>query len=163
MSQNGNQFVWDVASNHERAQGTIQGTGVSASWAGDWGPGQASGTVTVDPNGQAVRIDWSNGVVFQRAGSTRPSVVAGPSTIADVSGTWKGSSGLVYEIAQNGNQFGWDVASNHEHAQGTVQGGAVKASWAGDWGKGQATGQVTRDASGRGVRIDWSNGVVFQR
>jgi hypothetical protein len=81
----------------------------------------------------------------------------------DISGTWQSSIGLVYEITQTGSAFTWHVASVNQRAEGTIEGNSVKASWRGLLRRDSATGKVILDASGRAVRIEWSNGVVFRR
>lgn len=92
-----------------------------------------------------------------------PATVGTRPQVPDISGTWKSSIGLVYEISQTGNGFTWHVASINQRAEGTIEGDAVKASWRGLLRRDSATGKVIRDASGRAVRIEWSNGVVFTR
>jgi hypothetical protein len=92
----------------------------------------------------------------------RPAAAARPRT-PDISGTWKSSIGLVYEITQTDNAFSWHVASINQRAEGTIDGNSVKASWRGLLRRDSATGKVILDASGRAVRIEWSNGVVFRR
>ena len=81
----------------------------------------------------------------------------------DISGTWKSSIGLIYEINQTGNTFTWHVASLNQKAEGTISGDIVKASWRGLVRMDSATGRIIRNAAGRAVRIEWSNGVVFTR
>lgn len=66
ITQSGSTIGWQVASISETAVGTINGTTVTASWNGNWGPGSASGTVSFGPNGVANRITWNNGAVFMR-------------------------------------------------------------------------------------------------
>jgi hypothetical protein len=88
---------------------------------------------------------------------------AGQAQAADISGTWQSSIGLVYEITQTGSTFSWHVASVNQRAEGTIDGNSVKASWRGLLRRDSATGKVILDASGRAVRIEWSNGVVFRR
>ncbi len=82
----------------------------------------------------------------------------------DVSGIWKSSIGLVYEIRQRGDQFGWSVANSDEKGRGSCQGKAVSATWTNRAGAGSAKGNITgADASGKATRIEWDNGVVFFR
>jgi hypothetical protein len=92
----------------------------------------------------------------------RPASVARPQA-PDISGTWQSSIGLVYEITQTGHAFSWHVASINQRAEGTIDGNSVKASWRVLLRRDSATGKVILDASGRAVRIEWSNGVVFRR
>jgi hypothetical protein len=91
-------------------------------------------------------------------------LAAAPSTpTPDISGTWKSSIGLVYEITQAGSTFSWYVASLNQKAEGTIDGNSVKASWRGLLRRDSATGKIILDASGRAVRIEWSNKVIFFR
>ena len=67
LAQSGNKFSWvlpDLA--NERGTGTISGNTLTATWAGGRTEGSGTGTVTRDRNGNAVRVDWTNGVVFTR-------------------------------------------------------------------------------------------------
>jgi hypothetical protein len=67
LTQKGNQFEWTVAGTNEKAQGTVQGSAVSASWKGPQGSGSATGQITkVDASGKATQIEWKNGVKFFR-------------------------------------------------------------------------------------------------
>lgn len=66
MGQSGNTIGWRVNSISETGRGTISGRSVAAAWNGNWGPGSATGTVSIGPGGVANRIDWNNGVVFSR-------------------------------------------------------------------------------------------------
>lgn len=66
IGQSGNTIGWQVASISETGTGSIAGRTVTASWNGNWGPGSATGTVSVGPGGVANRIDWNNGVAFTR-------------------------------------------------------------------------------------------------
>lgn len=66
IAQRGETFTWSMAKFKETAEGKLTGTSVSAKWKGTNGPGSATGRLTVDANGRATRIDWSNGVVFVR-------------------------------------------------------------------------------------------------
>ncbi len=83
--------------------------------------------------------------------------------VPDVSGTWKSSIGLVYEITQTGSTFTWHVASLNQKAEGTISGDSVRASWRGLLRRDSATGKIILDSEGRAVRIEWSNKVVFFR
>jgi hypothetical protein len=68
ITQSGKSFTWNVITPvREQGRGTISGNGVSASWSGDNGSGNAEGRITEsDSQGRAKRIEWSNGVVFFR-------------------------------------------------------------------------------------------------
>jgi hypothetical protein len=67
IQQSGNSFTWQVVSPiSEQGEGTINADGqVDAEWSGDNGSGSGSGTVEYSGN-NAVRISWSNGVIFTR-------------------------------------------------------------------------------------------------
>lgn len=68
ITQSGTTFTWNVITPvREQGRGTLSGNGVTASWSGDNGSGNASGRITeTDAQGRAKRIEWSNGVAFFR-------------------------------------------------------------------------------------------------
>lgn len=67
IRQNGNQFAWSVEASQEKGSGNYQGTVIFATWSGSAGNGSAQGTITqVDAAGNALRIEWDNGVIFFR-------------------------------------------------------------------------------------------------
>jgi hypothetical protein len=66
ITQTGNSFTWHVASLNQRAEGTISGDSVKASWRGLIGRDSATGKIILDAERRAVRIEWSNGVTFRR-------------------------------------------------------------------------------------------------
>jgi hypothetical protein len=88
----------------------------------------------------------------------------GPVTPAAIGGTWTAMT-FTYTLTQTGNTFTWTNSGiPGEAATGTIDGTTVKASWKrGMSGDGSATGKVVTDASGRAIRIEWSNGVHFVR
>ena len=49
-------------------------------------------------------------------------------TIMNVSGRWKSSIGVVYDITQQGNQFTWTVAIGDEKGEGTISGNNMSVS-----------------------------------
>jgi type VI secretion system secreted protein Hcp len=82
----------------------------------------------------------------------------------DISGKWNSNIELVYEFTQNGSQFTWFVALNNQKGAGTLSGHNLSASWSDAGGSGSAEGRITAvDANGRAGRIEWDNGVVFER
>jgi hypothetical protein len=84
--------------------------------------------------------------------------------IPNVSGQWKSSIGLYYNITQKGNQFEWTVTKSNEKGQGNLKGNEVSVSWSGPQGSGSSIGQITAvDATGKATQIDWKNGVRFYR
>ena len=67
--------------NDQKGGGTLSGHNLSASWSDAGGSGSAEGRITsVDANGRAGRIEWDNGVVFERAGAV--SISSKPAQIA---------------------------------------------------------------------------------
>jgi hypothetical protein len=84
-------------------------------------------------------------------------------TITNISGQWKSSIGLVYEISQTGTSFTWTVAATEEQGHGSLRGTDIDGQWTGPRGSGSAKGRVIADAQSRGLRIEWSNGVMFTR
>jgi hypothetical protein len=83
--------------------------------------------------------------------------------VIDISGTWNSSLGAVYQISQNGTTFTWSVSKFSEKGEGKVTGSSISAKWNGSYTNGSANGSIKVDASGKGVRIEWSNGIVFMR
>ena len=82
---------------------------------------------------------------------------------AAIAGTWSGSTGMTYVISQTGARFTWSTNTG-ERGEGTTDADTVQATWNAPSGAGSATGRVTQtDPSGAARRIEWSNGVVFQR
>jgi len=83
---------------------------------------------------------------------------------ASIGGAWKSSIGLVYEIRQREEQFGWTAANSDEKGRGTCHGKEISAMWSGSAGSGTAKGVITEvDNSGKAMRIEWDNGVIFFR
>ena len=85
-----------------------------------------------------------------------------------IAGTWKaGGINYVYEITQTGNTFTWVVTNQpnlNETATGKFLGRYnVRATWTNKNGTAGADGRVTIDGAGKVTRIDWSNGIVFER
>ena len=187
ITQSGNQFTWFAAKINQKGSGTLSQSGISASWTDPGGSGSAKGNITeVDSSGAATRIEWDNGVVFFRKtgsassptaptppivqtdptakvappGSIGPAV---PKGVIDISGKWTSTTGQVYEITQNGEQFIWYVAAINEKGSGTLKGQNITASWTGNTGSGSAQGGVGIDPNGKANRIEWENGVVLSR
>jgi V8-like Glu-specific endopeptidase len=85
-------------------------------------------------------------------------------TIYNVSGQWKSSIGLIYNITQQQNNFQWTVVNSTEKGNGTVKGYEVNASWQGPKGRGSSPGNIAEvDAKGKATKIIWNNGVQFYR
>lgn len=68
IKQTGSTFRWETNNLgwEETAKGTITGSTVKADWSGKHGYGSATGTIKAGPEGNANRIEWTNGVVFSR-------------------------------------------------------------------------------------------------
>lgn len=82
----------------------------------------------------------------------------------DISGVWKSSLGHVYVIEVQGSRFTWHVEELDQTATGTIAGNRLTASWPSGRQRQSATGKVVDvDRSGRALRIEWSNKVVFFR
>ncbi len=65
--QQGDQFTLTAQGKNETASGKIQRDKISVDWSGGTGIGSNEGKITVvDGNGTALRIDWTNGVIFGR-------------------------------------------------------------------------------------------------
>jgi hypothetical protein len=83
-----------------------------------------------------------------------------------ISGKWIGSDGLVYYITQNRHRFTWTVASTRQRCSGKVIGRNMTVKWR--VGKRRkkvpVTGQITEiNIKGKALRIEWSNGIIFDR
>ena len=171
FQQNGNTFTWSAPSLGQKGSGSISGKDISTQWVGNDGPGSAKGQITqVDAGGAALRIEWDNGVAFFRQGAAaaqKPQKIQAlplqPRAV-DVSGTWKGPSGVTYQITQNDVQFTWVVAATGEKGNGTLNGMVIAAKWSSLLSSGSAKGEITQvDAGGAALRIEWDNGVAFFR
>ncbi len=66
ITQNKEKFTWKVIGMNQVGEGTITGDAVSVTWIDPKGRGGAKGKIILDRDGKAVRIEWSNGVVFRR-------------------------------------------------------------------------------------------------
>jgi len=64
--QNKDKFTWKVTAKSQTGEGTITGDSLSATWVDPQGRGGAKGKIILDGQGKAIRIQWSNGVVFTR-------------------------------------------------------------------------------------------------
>lgn len=67
ITQNGASFTWTTSNKFsETAEGKITGSSLSAKWNGNYTIGSGTASVKVNDAGRAIRIEWSNGVVFMR-------------------------------------------------------------------------------------------------
>ncbi len=82
----------------------------------------------------------------------------------DISGVWRSSIGHVYVIEVQGSRFTWHVEKLDQTANGTIDGNRLTAAWLVGKQRRTATGKIVGvDETGRAVRIEWSNRVVFLR
>jgi hypothetical protein len=77
----------------------------------------------------------------------------------NIGGRWQTDSGEIYTISQIGSAFTWRMPSTGRNGVGTIDGDTATAVWP----FGSAEGTITSNPAGRGIRIDWNNGVVFTR
>ena len=177
IQQSGSAFTWTVENSNEQGKGEIAGAKVTASWEGGSAPGSAEGGI-VDQNAanRALKIEWTNGVVFTRRTdeavakpgfpAAPPAVSTDPSQplVVDVSGTWTSSVGLVYQLQQSGEDFTWTVDGTPERGAGRIRGKNVLARWINGEVRDAAEGEIVSvDDGNRATRIQWKNGVLFQR
>ncbi len=66
IAQNKDKFTWKIIGMNQVGEGTITGDAVSVTWTDPKGRGGAKGKIILDRDGKAVRIEWSNGVIFRR-------------------------------------------------------------------------------------------------
>ncbi len=66
ITQSKDKFTWKVLGQNQAGEGTITGKAVSVTWTDTKGRGGAKGKIILDRQGKAVRIEWTNGVVFTR-------------------------------------------------------------------------------------------------
>ncbi len=84
--------------------------------------------------------------------------------IPNVSGLWKSSNGLVYDIKQTGDRFEWTVKDKNENAEGVIKENKVFASWKREMRSGTLEGKITTvDPTGKATQIDWNSGMRFFR
>ncbi len=77
----------------------------------------------------------------------------------NISGRWESDRGETYTISQIGGMFTWRMVGTGQTGFGSIDGYTATAVWP----FGSAEGSIVVDASDRGIRIDWNNGVVFTR
>ena len=64
--QDNDKFTWIVTIQNQLGEGLITGDSISATWSDRKGRGSAKGKIIKNREGKAIRIEWSNGVVFTR-------------------------------------------------------------------------------------------------
>jgi len=177
IQQSGSAFTWTVENSNEQGNGEIAGTKIIASWEGGAAPGSAEGEIVdQDAANRALKIEWTNGVVFTRRTDeavAKPGFPAAPPAVntdplqprvVDVSGTWTSSVGWVYQFQQSGADFTWTVDGTPEQGAGRINGKSVLARWANGELEDEAEGEIVSvEDSNRATRIQWKNGILFHR
>ena len=177
IQQLGSAFTWTVENSDERGKGEITGEKITASWEGGAAPGSAEGRIVgQDAAGRALKIEWTNGVVFTlrtdiavaKPGlpTAPPAINTAPlqTRILDVSGTWTSSVGLVYKFQQSGEDFTWTVDGTPERGAGRISGKIILARWTNGEIRDAAEGEIVSvDDKNRATRIQWKNGILFHR
>ena len=87
------------------------------------------------------------------------------SSPVNISGKWNSSLGWLYDITQNGSEFSWTVTHQNitEQASGSISGMSVQATWSDPNGSGSGSGVIVADSTGKAIRIEWDNGVIFTK
>jgi len=103
---------------------------------------------------QTPKVEMGTGYVTTQKGGQQ----------VDLSGTWNSNIGLVYKISQNGNKISYEDPMMHKPVNGTVDGKTVTVSWAEGNTLKSLKGTITSvGKDGKAKRINWANGVIFQR
>jgi len=134
-------------------------------------PGQCRILAGVDAKVAALRDRARNCAEFKTARllqTTPPPASATPRATISIAGSWNSNIGFAYEIVQSGMSFTWTVSNKpelNERGEGSItEAGKINASWTNVNGQGRADGTVfALDSNGRAARVQWSNGVVFER
>lgn len=85
-------------------------------------------------------------------------------SIADISGHWRNNAGQSYDISQQGPSIGYDDPILHQKVTGSVNGRTVTVSWQEGTATRSVKGTVTSlDSDGKARRIEWENGIIFER
>jgi photosystem II stability/assembly factor-like uncharacterized protein len=171
ITQTGDSFTWRVASTGQTGSGTVRGDQVTAEWQTGRVRNTATGKIIFEPDGKAVRIEWSNGVIMTRdTGESRMRIIAEPrfdrlqQQAPDISGRWNSNINVVYEITQEGKSFSWLDTRSNLRGSGNIEGDNLTTIWSDQQGRHSATGRISkRDSSGRPTELSWSNGVVMFR
>ena len=180
ISQNGNKLSYQDPMMHKPVNGTVEGKTVSVSWMEGNAVKNLKGSITsVDGDGKAKSIYWTNGVIFNQLSttSTQPPkaematgyvVAPGPKAQEgqqiDIAGKWISNIGLVYQISQNGNKLSYQDPLMHKPVNGTVDGKTVIVSWMEGNAAKNLKGTITSVGNdGKAKRIEWENSVFFHR
>ncbi len=82
----------------------------------------------------------------------------------DISGKWQSSTGFVFIVKRQGNQFSWTIEELNKPATGQINGNKLNATWKEKSGTVSAKGEITEvDPKGRATVIVWDNDIVFHR
>lgn len=128
-------------------------------------PKVAAKSYTVEKKKEEKEKDISSAKSLSAAAAQKSSSTsAAPSAIPKISGQWKGSNGLVYDIKQFGDRFEWTVKDKNEKADGVIKGNNLYASWQRELKSGSLEGKImATDLKGKPTQIDWNNGMRFYR
>ncbi|MGD9347064.1 MAG: hypothetical protein PVH84_14440, partial [Candidatus Aminicenantes bacterium] len=98
-------------------------------------------------------------------GAAQPNpITAQAEKIPDISGRWNSSIGVIFQIDQQQTRFFWQDPESGNQASGSIEGEELQAVWIVRETSRPVTGRITEyDSSGKPVRIEWSNDVIFFR
>ena len=183
----GSRFTWHVEALGQTATGTIDGNRLTAAWAAGRQRQSATGKIVgVDRAGRALRIEWSNKVVFFRGeeGETRgqeerrtppareerggepprEGQEARPGGFPDVSGDWFSDRGHQLSVHQTGPEFRIVFKGSGAASLGRLErepaGYILTTVFEGQPLEGRI---VEAEPRGRVHLIEWSNGMMFGR
>jgi photosystem II stability/assembly factor-like uncharacterized protein len=179
----GNRFTWHVEALGQTATGTIDGSRLTAAWQAGRQRQSATGkVVAVDGGGRALRIEWSNKVVFSRVQETqegrqpppireegreerpREGQETRPAGFPDVSGEWFSNRGHQLSVHQTGGEFRMvfkaSGAASLGRFEGEPPGHILTTVFEGRPVEGRI---IEAEPRGRVRLIEWSNGMLFGR
>jgi len=185
IRQAGDTFTWKVLGGDQTADGTINGRDISATWVEARTQRSAAGAIILDPSRRAVRIEWTNGVVFFRAEERpgreeeqppveprppedkrppegRPPGERPPGDLpVQVGGVWHGNNGLEYELAQDGLSFEYRASDGSKGKGKLSPEMKIQASFP---DRRSVTGRVFMgDEPGMAAAIEFESGLVLTR
>ncbi len=170
----GTRFTWLVEATGQTASGTISGRELKATWTTPRGSQSATGRIVEEgDDGRALRIRWSNGVIFTRPPSgpqkeipeDRPGFTPpeGPGA-ANLTGEWRTNFGPIVHIEQHGNNLEIRPEGAERVFPGAWEGDRLRIEWPAERGVENLRSRIIeRDPSGRVMFIEWSNGLIFER
>jgi len=173
----GSRFTWNAETMKQKASGTIDGRRLTASWQVGRRSQSATGKIVeVNEQGRALRIEWSNKVVFFRDGDrelgeyTEQPPSAGEDLnlraggLPDISGDWFSNRGHRLSVYQNGPEFRIIYKASGAASLGRFEGDPPNLMLITDFEGGRIEGRVIEvDPNGRAHLIEWSNGMVMGR